>query len=308
MLPLPLSTYFKEPKRIILGIVHRFWFLFPDKTSIKIQYKAYMGRKLNLRNPKRFSEKLQWLKLYDRKPHYTTMVDKITVKDYVANIIGKQYIIPTLGIWHHFDEINFDTLPDKFVLKTNNGGGGGGVVICRDKKSFDKEKAKNILEASLKESIYRDFREWPYKNVKPMILAEQMLEDDGVHGLMDYTDEGIKDYKFYCFNGCPKVLLIASNRFTTHNLNYFDMDFRPLSITSVDGNPVDSNLIKKPRTFEEMKKVASLLSEGMSFIRVDLYEVQGKVYFGELTFFDSSGYDNLNSDEIDLKWGSWIEL
>lgn len=297
---LPINNYLKHPDKIILGIVYHCWFLFSDKASLKIQYRIKMGRRLDLKNPKRFSEKLQWLKLYDRKPEYTRMVDKITAKDYVANVIGDEYIIPTLGTWHHFDEIDFDTLPDKFVLKTNHGGGGSSVIICKDKNTFNKKRAKSTLEGSLKQSSYTSTREWPYKNVKPMIMAEQLLEDTRIHGL--------RDYKFYCFNGVPKVLLIASNRFTAHNFNYFDMDFNPLPIESVDGKPVDNALLRRPVSFEEMKTIAKVLSRDKSHVRVDLYEVAGKVYFGELTFYDSSGFDNLNSDKVDKEWGSWMTL
>ncbi len=295
-----LKEYLSHPGKIILGIVNHCWFLFSDKSSLKIQYWIKMGRRLNLKNPKRFTEKLQWLKLYDRKPEYTKMVDKITAKDYVANIIGGQYIIPTLGTWHHFDEIDFSTLPEKFVLKTNHGGGGSAVIICKDKSKFNKARAKGILEHSLKHSVYPNLREWPYKNVKPMILAEQLLESKG--------STGINDYKFYCFNGVPKVLMVASNRFTTHNFNYFDMDFNPLPLRSVDGDPIDCALIEKPTAFEEMKTVVRKLSKDLAHIRVDMYEISGKVYFGELTFYDSSGFDNLNSDSVDLEWGSWITL
>lgn len=282
----------------------------PDKTYLKLMYRFMMGRSLDLKHPKRFSEKLQWIKLYDRKPEYTTMVDKITAKSYVASIIGDKYIIPTLGTWYHFDEIDFDTLPNKFVLKTNHGGGGIGVVICKDKANFDKGRAKKLLEQSLKKSTYLYYREWPYKNVKPMILAEQLLEDKDENGreLNLQNDDGISDYKFYCFDGIPKVIMIASNRFTTHNFNYFDMDFKPLPITSVEGKPIDNSLIRKPSSFEEMKTIAKALSRGLSHVRVDLYEVSGKPYFGELTIFDSSGYDNLNSDTVDLLWGSWMTL
>ena len=295
-----LKDYLRNPQNIILGIVTHYWFLFTDKTSIKIQYRLRMGRKLNLKNPTRFSEKIQWLKLYNRKPEYTTMVDKIAVKDYVAKVIGDRFIIPTLGVWNSFDEIDFNSLPDKFVLKTNHSGGSTGVVICKDKSRFNKKAAKRRLEKSMKEDFYHIFREWPYKNVPHKIFAEVFLEDNGVQGLLDY--------KFYCFNGEPKVLLIASNRFTTHNFNYFDMDFNPLPIISVEGKPVDNRLIRKPDCFYEMKSFAKALAQGQPHIRVDLYEIGGKVYFGEMTFYDSSGFDNLNSDKVDLEWGSWITL
>lgn len=300
MSKISLKDYLCHPSGIVFGILNHCWFLFSDKVSLKIQYRIRMGRRLDLRNPKRYTEKQQWLKLYDRKPEYTIMVDKIAAKDYVARKIGDQYIIPTIGSWQHFDEIDFDLLPERFVLKTNHGGGGNTVVFCKNKLKFNKKRAKAILEKSLEQSIYHNFREWPYKNVKPMIFAEQLMENSGTIGLMDY--------KFYCFNGIPKVLLIASNRFTTHNFNYFDMDFQPLPITSVDGMPIDEDLITRPQSFEEMKSVAKVLSRNIPHVRVDLYEIDGKVFFGELTFFDSSGFDNLNSDSVDLEWGSWITL
>lgn len=297
---LPISIYFKEPKRIVLGIVHRFWFLFSDKASLKIQYKAYMGRRLNLKNPTRFSEKIQWLKLYDRKPQYTTMVDKIAVKNYVANIIGDQYIIPTLGTWKHFDDIDFDNLPDKFVLKTNHGGGGGGVVLCKDKNRFNKERAKSKLEKSLKESIYRDFREWPYKNVKPMILAEQMLEDDGVHGLMDY--------KVFCCNGEPRMVKVNYDVATDYHVSWYDLDWNKIEGTTIY-DPVDKSVsIEKPKELEHLLDLARKLSKGVSYLRVDFYCTDGKLKFGELTFSPGSGFEPFNPDSFDTEIGSWIKL
>lgn len=296
----PIKKYFSNPNVILLGLLTHFGGGISDKIYLKLLYRLRMGKKLNLKNPSRFTEKLQWLKLYYRKPEFTRMVDKITAKEYVANILGNQFIIPTLGIWQHFDDIDFNKLPDKFVLKTNHSGGGGGVIICKDKNFLDKPKARNIIERSLKHKIYPISREWPYKDVKPMILAEDLLEDDSGKGLIDY--------KFFCFDGIPKVMLIATNRFSSHNFNYFDMDFRPLPIVSVSGAPADYDSIAKPAAFEEMKDIAKKLSSGLPHLRVDLYEAAGRVYFGELTFFDSSGFDNLNSDTVDLLWGSWMTL
>lgn len=298
-----IGYYVSQPSKMILGIVHRFWFLFSDKSSLKIQYKAYMGRKLNLKNPTRFSEKIQWLKLYNRKPQYTTMVDKIAVKDYVANIIGNQYIIPTLGTWHHFDEIDFNTLPDKFVLKTNHGGGGGGVVICKDKKHFNKERAKAKLEQSLKQSIYRDFREWPYKNVKPMILAEQMLEENGEHGLMDY--------KVFCCNGEPKCIKVnfdISAIQHTYFSNWYTTDWEYINGTTIDEPTNPSIYIKKPQELNILLGLAKTLSRNIPYLRVDFYIVGGKIYFGELTFFPGSGFDPYKPDSFDTQIGSWIKL
>ena len=258
-----------------------------------------MGRRLDLKHPERYTEKLQWLKLYDRKPEYSRMVDKIAVKEYVAERIGQQYIIPTYGVWAHFDDIDFDGLPDKFVLKTNHSGGSTGVVICRDKSALDKASARRWLERSLKDSFYRRQREWPYKQVRPMIFAEQLLEDA--------ADDDVKDYKFYCFNGEPKVLLVASNRRTTHNFEYFDMDFRHLPNVSNSG-PNAEEEPSRPECFGQMKQLAERLSEGFPHLRVDMYCINQKIYFGELTFFDSSGFDNNSDDRLDMEWGNWIRL
>lgn len=290
-----------HPSQLMAGIVIRLHRFFPnDKRYLKLLYRLYMGKKLDLKTPKTFTEKLQWLKLYDRRPEYKIMVDKYAVKQYVADKIGAEYIIPTLGIWNTPEEIDWDALPHQFVLKTTHGGGGGGVVFCRNKDTINKEKVVLRLKKQMNLDVYGTLREWPYKGIPHRIIAEQLLEKDP-----QYND--IPDYKFYCFNGEPKVLLIASNRYTKGNYDYFDMEFRKLPITSTAGS--NSEIVfSKPACFEEMKNIASILSKGFYHIRVDLYSVSNKVYFGELTFFDSSGYDNLNSDTIDLEWGSWIKL
>lgn len=295
-----LKEYLCHPGKIILGIVNHCWFLFSDKTSLKIQYRIKMGRRLNLKNPKRFTEKLQWLKLYDRKPEYTKMVDKITAKNYVANIIGDQYIIPTLGTWHHFDDIDFDTLPDKFVLKTNHGGGGSAVVICKDKNKFNKTRAKGILEHSLKHSVYPNLREWPYKNVKPMILAEQLLEDNGEHGLMDY--------KVFCCNGEPRMVKVNYDVATDYHVCWYDLDWNKIEGTTIY-DPVDNNVnIERPKELDRLLELARKLSRGISYLRVDFYCTGGKLKFGELTFFPGSGFERFNPESFDEQIGSWIKL
>ena len=297
---LPIQRYVKKPSLIIQGLLMKFTFLFPDRIYLKLLYRLKLGRKLDLKNPKRFTEKLQWLKLYDRKPNYPKLVDKAEVKDYVAGIIGDEYIIPTLGVWNHPEDIDWDNLPDRFILKTTHGGGGSGVVICNDKSQFDKKMAIDKLNRSMKQDIYATLREWPYKDIPHRVIAEQLLEKDS-----QYDD--IPDYKFYCFNGIPKVVLIATNRFTDHNFNYYDMEFDKLNITSSAGRNA-AIVFSKPSRFEEMKEIALKLSQGFAHIRVDLYYSNNKIYFGELTFYDSSGFDNLSSDSVDLEWGSWIKL
>ena len=294
-----LKFYLRHPGKIVLGIVNHCWFLFSDKTSLKIQYRIKMGRRLNLKNPKRFSEKLQWLKLYDRKPEYTKMVDKIAAKDYVASIIGNQYIIPTLGTWNHFDEIDFDTLPDKFVLKTNHGGGGSAVVICKDKSKFNKNRAKAILEHSLKHSVYSNLREWPYKNVKPMILAEQLLEGN---------ENEIPDYKIFCFNGEPKFCQVISGRKTKMCIDFFDHEWIHQPFHEPRDFPFASLEPQKPEHFEIMWEMARKLSKGHPFFRVDFYDINKELFFGELTFFPTSGMGGFDPDDYDEILGNMISL
>lgn len=289
---------FKDSRRVLLGLTTRFLKWLPDKPYLKLVYYLKLGKKLDLNNPKTFTAKLQWLKLYNRRPEYTNIVDKYEVKNYVSRKLGEEYIIPTLGVWDKFSDIDFDKLPSRFVLKTTHGGGSIGVFICKDKLNLDIAKAKYNIETSLKLDVYKLFREWPYKNVRKRIIAEQYMEDDSGE---------LRDYKFYCFNGEPKVMLLASNRFTNHNFNYFDMQFNKLPISSRDGKTSNEEL-KKPENFEEMIEVAKKLSNGFPHVRVDLYSCNHKIYFGELTFFDGSGYDDMESEEWDSKFGSWLQL
>lgn len=296
----PVSYYIKHPDEFAVSVLQHCGAWLPDRTFLKWLYRLKLGRKLDLDHPKRYTEKLQWLKLYDRKPEYATMVDKVAVKEYVANIIGKEYVIPTLGVWDNPEEIDWDGLPDKFVLKTAHGGGGTSVLICDDKSHFDKRDAIRKLNAHMKDNVYKKYREWPYKHVPHRVLAEQLLEKD-----CNYND--IPDFKFYCFNGKPKVLLMATNRFTSHNFNYYDMDFNRMPVVSSFGEMSETEF-EKPLHFEKMKELAARLSRGIPHLRVDMYYTNGKVFFGELTFFDGSGFDNNSSDSVDLEWGGWISL
>lgn len=294
-----VSYYIKNPRRALIGFVMKFNFIFPDKLYLMILYRLRMGKKLNLKNPKSFNEKLQWLKLYDRKPEYTKMVDKYEAKLYVAKIIGEDYIIPTLGVWEKFDEIDFDSLPKQFVLKTTHGGGGSGVVICKDKNNFDIEKCRTIINRSMKQNIYKTLREWPYKNITPRIIAEEYIGDG-----KDY----INDYKFFCFDGEPKVILIANGRFVESQtyFDYFDMDFKHLPFRQ--GGPNYYGQIDVPPLFEEMKEIARKLSKGLTHVRIDLYEYRGKLKFGEITFYDSSGFEKFEPEEWAYKFGEMINI
>lgn len=297
---LPIKKYLDKPSLITQSLLMKFNFLFPDKLYLKLLYRAKMGRPLNLKTPKRFSEKLQWLKLYDRRPEYTKMVDKIAVKPYVAGIIGEEYIIPTLGVWKHFDDIDFDKLPNRFVLKTNHSGGSSGVIICRDKSKLDKQKAKSVLERSLKKSIFPYLREWPYKNIQPMILAEELLENNDVHGLMDY--------KVFCCNGEPKCVKVNYDVETDYHVNWYTTNWKYIEGTTIC-DPTDPSVqIEKPKELDTLLELARKLSKGIPYLRVDFYNTEKGLHFGELTFFPGSGFEPFEPDSFDFEIGSWIHL
>lgn len=282
-------------KALILKMTH----IIPDALYLKLRYYSRFHKKLNLKNPRTFSEKIQWLKLYDRRPEYSKMVDKCEVKKYVADIIGEEYIIPTLNVWNSFDEIDFDTLPNQFVLKCTHDS--GGLVICTDKATFDKEAARKKIEASIKAKYFYHTREWSYKNVKPRIIAEQYMEDD--------STKDLRDYKFFAFDGDVKMLFIATERQEKDSetkFDFFDSDFNHLDF--INGHPNAKVTPAKPQNFELMKELASKLSKGIPHVRVDFYEVNGKVYFGELTFCHWSGLMPFEPDEWDEKLGDWIKL
>lgn len=270
-----------------------------DKKYLKLMFMYRMGKRLDLENPKTFNEKLQWLKLYDRKPEYTTMVDKYAAKKYVAERIGEQYIIPTLGVWERFDDIDFDKLPNQFVLKCTHDS--GGLVICRDKSKFNISEARTKINKSLKSNYYYPGREWPYKNVKPQIIAETYMEDSKTFEL--------RDYKFFCFDGKVKALFIASDRQSSTEETKFDFfDENYVHIPVTNGHPNASVLPDKPICFDEMKRLASVLSKGIPHLRVDFYEVEGRVFFGELTFSHWSGFMPFSPEKWDNVFGSWISL
>lgn len=280
-------------------LLNKFGGILSDKCFVKAIYRLRMHKKLDLSNPQSFTEKLQWLKLYDHNPLYSTLVDKYEVKVWVANRIGNKYVIPTIGVWNSLEAISWNSLPNQFVLKTTFGGGGDGIFICNNKTAIDRSIVKAKLEKSMRTDPYRRLREWPYKNVSRRLIAEQYLED---------KSGDLADYKFYCFGGEPKVLLLATNRYTSHNFDYYDMDFNHLSITSAMGTNNPSLGDCKPDCFDEMKEIARKLSRGLPHVRVDLYCCNGQIFFGEMTLYDSSGLDNLNSEEWNMRFGSWIQL
>ena len=284
-------------KSFLLRLVRKFNFLFPDKLYLQICFYLVMGRKLDLRNPVTMNEKMQWLKLYNRQPEYTRMVDKILVKEYMGNILGEDYIVPLLGVWDSPDEIDFSKLPKQFVLKTNHSGGNMGVVVVKDKRLLDIEITKKRLKASLKSDIYARHREWPYKNIKKKVFAEAYLGDD------------LSDYKFYCFNGyVDSVLVCVDRQIGDTKFYFFDKDWHLMRYTKRSLEAPEDFTLPKPECFDEMFELASKLSQGFPFIRVDFYNINGRIYFGEVTFFPSSGFDCNRLPESDLHFGQMIDL
>ena len=282
-------------------LLHRFDRLIKnDALYLKMEYYFQTGRRLNLNNPKSYNEKLQWLKIHDRKPEYTQMVDKAGVKDYIAKTIGEQYVIPTLGIWKHFDDIDFTTLPEKFVLKCTHDS--GGLVICKDKKTLDKVSAKKKIEKCLKKNYFYGTREWPYKDVKPRIIAEPLLEQA--------NGEEICDYKVMCFNGKAKLIELHMNRHSDHHTqDFYGVNWQKTEISQGKGYGGCSDIeVSKPSCLNEMLRLSETLTKDMAHCRVDWYVVNGHLYFGELTFFDGSGFDLFDRYEDDLLLGSWINL
>ncbi len=288
-----------RPKNIILSMLYRNYFFFlPDKMFLKLRYRLVFDKKLNLKTPKLFNEKIQWLKLYDRKDIYTMMVDKIEAKKYVANIIGKEYIVPTLGIYNEFDDIDFNVLPKQFVIKCNHDS--DGLIICRDKSKLDIEAARKKINRCLKRNYYAIGREWPYKNVKPKILIEEYMEDK--------KTKVLRDYKFFCFNGIPKIMYISEKSHTKdQKIAFFDMDYNQLDIKRTDYNNYEK-LPNIPVNFEKMKKLAAVLAKKICHLRVDFYEVNGKIYFGELTFHTGSGFISFEDDKWNLELGKLIDI
>ncbi len=271
----------------------------PDKMFLKFAYKTLVGQKLNLNNPEIFNEKLQWLKLYDRKPIYTTMVDKYDSKEYVASKIGEEHIIPTLGIWNNFNEIDFDSLPKQFVLKCTHDS--GGLVICKDKSKLDKMAAKKKIEKCLRRNFYWTGREWPYKEVKPRVIAEKYMEE--------YPTTNLTDYKIHSFNGIPRVILVCRDRFSELGLteDFFDQDWTHLDV-KMENEPNSKTPIDRPKELEEMLRLAEILSQDIPFLRTDFYTINGKVYFGELTFYPASGFEKYIPESFARKMGDWTIL
>lgn len=274
--------------------------LLPDKLYLKLLFKKRMGKKLDLKNPRTFNEKLQWLKLYDRKPEYTRIVDKYEAKNYIAEKFGEQYVIPTLGVWDKFEDIDFDKLPDKFVLKCTHDS--GGISICRDRATFDIEKAREIINHNLSCDFYSFGREWPYKNVPKRIIAEAYMTD--TPDSSDFTD-----YKFFCFDGKVDCVMVCLERSSGDTKFYFfDKEWELKRLNIRGKNAPEGFTIPKPEKMDEMFELAAKMSVGMPFVRVDLYQSNGQIYFGEMTFYPASGFDANLLPETDEYFGDLIKL
>ncbi len=284
-------------RKILEYIIKRVHFLFPEDLYLKILFYLKMGRKLDLGNPLTFNEKLQWLKLNDRNPEYTSLVDKILVKDRISKLAGEEYIVPTLGVWDKVQDIDFETLPDRFVLKSNHSGNNMGVVICGDKSKLDYDKARESLKKSLGLDIYKVYREWPYKGIRKRFFAEQYLGED------------ITDYKFFCFDGyADSVMLCIDRQAGDSKFYFFDRDWNLLKLNKRGKEAPEGFTLPKPENMDRMFNLASKLSEGLPFVRVDLYNVDGRIYFGEMTFFPASGFDANLLPETDIYFGDKIKL
>lgn len=269
--------------------------IIPDKLYLKIIFRIKVGKKLDLKNPQTFNEKLQWLKLYNRNPEYTMMADKYKVRDYVKQKIGEEYLIPLIGVYDKFDDIDFDKLPNQFVIKCNHDS--GSVVICKDKKNFDIKKARKKINRALRYNYYYVGREWQYKNIERKIMVEEYLSK---------IDTNVNDYKFFVFNNKFVYSFICSERQEKVKFTFFDKNGKFMDVKQ--GNADYDKNIKLPINYKKMITLSEELAKDIPELRVDFYEVDGKIYFGELTFFDSSGFDKFEPDSWDKTIGSWLVL
>ncbi len=284
----------KQLKIAFIQIIGR---LIPDKQWIQIMYFVHLHKRLDLKNPQTFNEKLQWLKLYYRRPDHTRMVDKYEMKKYVAEKLGEESVVPVLGVWNKAEDIDFNALPDKFVLKVTHDS--GGVVICKDKTKLNIEATRKTMKQALKNNYYIQYREWPYKNVIPRIIAEELLEDA--------SGDQIRDYKIFCFSGQPYCIQVDFDRFNGHKKNLYDTDWELLDFSfNYPAHP--EIMIERPESLEKMLQMAEILSAGEPYVRIDFYTVNGKTFVGEITFFPASGFGKFVPEHYDKDFGDMIIL
>ena len=280
-----IKYLFHNRIQFVDSIVKNYLSFLPDKLYLSLRYRCLMGYWIDWKNPRTFTEKIQWLKVYNRKPEYTMMVDKYAVKQYVADRIGEEYIIPTLGVWDTPEDIDWNSLPNQFVLKTTHGGGGCGVVVCRDKRRFSKQDAIAKLWSSYNSEIYPNLREWPYKNVPKRIIAEEFMAS-----VKNTASTDLSDYKFFCFNGEPTYSQVIRDRYSKETIDFYDMEWNHQEFVGL--NPVARNgltPVARPKHLDEMIGICRKLANDHTFVRVDLYVIDEKQYFGELTFYPASG-------------------
>lgn len=299
-----LISIVKKPTtlgKLVFGkLVKKDWLKWmPDKMYLQLRYRELVGEKLNLDAPKTFNEKLQWLKLNDKRPEYAKLVDKYEVREYIARVMGEEHLIPCLGVWEDVEDIDFDLLPDAFVLKCTHDS--GSVVLCRNKTNFSIENAKRKLAASLKKNLFWEGREWPYKNIKPRIIAEQFMESDDGQDLIDY--------KLFCFGGVPKFFYVSQglHNHSTAHISYVSLEWEPEPFHRNDFAVFDV-LPEKPKNIAKMIEYSKMLSRDYPFVRVDFYEIGGQIYFGELTFYPGSGFTKFYPEEWNEIIGGMLEL
>lgn len=293
-----LGLYIKKPYLIPLSLQRIGYGRFiPDGIYLKCLYKQRMGCRLNLRRPSAYTEKIQWLKLHDRNPEYVKMVDKFAVKEIVSNSIGQDYVIPAYGVWDKFEDIDFSTLPNQFVLKCTHDS--GGIIVCENKDKLNISEAKKILENAQRTDYYLQGREWPYKYVKPRILAEQYMVDSKTNEL--------RDYKFFTFDGKVKMMFIAADRQSEEKPTTFDFyDENGAHLNIINGHPNALVPPELPMNFDKMKELAEILAQNIPQVRIDFYEIDGRIYFGEYTFFHHSGFTPFEPNDWDEIMGRWI--
>lgn len=272
----------------------------PDAPFIRLKYRCYTGSKLHLNSPKTYTEKLQWLKLHDHNPLYTTLVDKYAVKKWVSDIIGEEYVIPTLGVWDKPEDIDWNSLPNQFVLKCTHDC--GGLVICRDKATLDKDSAMVKLRKSLKFDYYLAGREWPYKNVPRRIIAEQFIESKP-------ENKDLPDYKWYCFNGEPKFCQVIQERSTKETIDFFDLEWKHQEFVGLNEN-ADNAIVtpKRPANLKTHIRIAKELSKNTTFARIDLYDVNDRQYFGEVTLYPACGFGKFRPEQYNDILGKMLTL
>lgn len=292
-----LKYIITHPQYVFLMLGHRGFFKWmSDELYLKIGYRIKMGKKLNIQSPVTYNEKIQWLKLNYKNPSLTNLADKYEVRKYVEKKIGDQYLIPLLGVWNDTDSIDYASLPEEFVLKCTHDS--GSVIICRDKSKLNYSKTKKKLDRILNQNYYWGQREWVYDNIKPRIIAEKLITSE--------SEKDLKDYKFFVFDGQVRFMFVASDRSTDVRFDFFDREFNPIPVSQK--HKKSDKKIVKPENYEEMVRLAEKLAEDFPHARIDFYNVDGEILFGEITFFHFSGWEKFEPEHFDTVFGSWLQL